>query len=135
MIGRARYENVKTGEVFAHEGEYPDVDAFCYMWDEGNYACDCNKDIFAGVSDAGDTGYCIGDGKYSLLGLEVREDDTWLSVDVPSRTVQRMVKVAPERKPDGCAGDHGWEEKESPFETATTHYVCRGCGSQRWVYR
>lgn len=44
----ASIKNVKTGEVMTHsyevEPEYADSQRF--LWEEGNYSCDCNRELF-----------------------------------------------------------------------------------------
>lgn len=75
--------NIDTGETRKHEhdiGDLPDAVHLCqFMWEEGNYSCDCNRsrDFFragAGNSDASeyeiDSVAPCGDEKYLMTSIK-----------------------------------------------------------------
>lgn len=69
-----------TGEVviFKDDHEYTedphDRKPNLFIWEEGNYACDCNRGLFfgrgKGVSPELDLGYLCGESRYSVLGYD-----------------------------------------------------------------
>lgn len=45
----AHIRNNKTGEVRVHDDSismYPNGSPNAFIWEEGNYACDCNRSLF-----------------------------------------------------------------------------------------
>jgi hypothetical protein len=56
-----------TLHVYRYEGESEGVD---YLWNEGNYSCDCNRAQFCGDIDIDDENKCS-EGKYELVSLGV----------------------------------------------------------------
>lgn len=76
MSYSARIVDTETGEVREVEAGWHDDGYF--IWDEGNYGCDCNRALFfaraAGVELDMDETPC-GDSRYELDGFEDDEDN------------------------------------------------------------
>lgn len=79
--------NNATGEErrYADGFDWDDEDVFTFMWTEGNYGCDCNRELFFGYAggekrDLG-TELC-GSERYTALYAE-REDGSRIELDAP----------------------------------------------------
>jgi len=72
----ARIREVSTGIVrdTVHESEIVTKESMEYMWLDGNYSCDCNRELFfrraAGEDPALDDVTC-GDGRFVLVSLKI----------------------------------------------------------------
>ena len=64
-----KIKNNQTGEVknYPTEGIWDEVNehASTWIWEEGNFSCDCNRDIFFNGLPFSDDHEC-GEGKYSV---------------------------------------------------------------------
>ena len=56
---------LRTCQVFELKEE-PDINAIIFQWTQGNFACDCNRAIFALDKDES-----CGNTRYTLLSIEL----------------------------------------------------------------
>lgn len=75
----AHITDVKTGETALYRDDYDNTgsDMFSaeecieYMWSEGNYACDCNRELFfAAAKGLPEPDYRCGDGRFAVRVVE-----------------------------------------------------------------
>lgn len=64
--------NNETRERIQMESVYPDEETFLFMWQEGNYSCDCNRGLFfdrANGKEKEFNEYTCGESKYSAYSI------------------------------------------------------------------
>lgn len=77
--------HVATGETRYHDDDFdwPSEDRFVFMWTEGNYSCDCNRELFfgraGGEPDPPEDENECGNERYRAVA--VREDGSTLVLD------------------------------------------------------
>lgn len=66
--------NIKTGEIRIYDmPDCKDEDANTFIWEEGNFSCDCNRGIFfdrATGEEKDDSDYPCGDDSYAVLSVK-----------------------------------------------------------------
>lgn len=67
--------DTETGKraVYQHDYEYPEGETFdTYLWEEGNYSCDCNRALFFYGYEDGEN-YLCGDSRFVVEKIVNRE--------------------------------------------------------------
>lgn len=70
----------KTGETRKIKYDWAWEEGSDYLWDEGNWSCDCNRDLDfkddKGLEREHDSdvkdGYCLGEGRYDVLEIRLQ---------------------------------------------------------------
>ena len=66
-----RIRDNETGEVVEHHTEYGNTDGNTFIWQEGNFACDCNRgQFFCEAKGLDDMDAPCGDTHFTVLDIK-----------------------------------------------------------------